>query len=274
MQIGIDRGKSPVQMGFDALDALYLNRVSRVEIESDVTCKKSMAFEIAHCGREPLGASMPGFNNVDYGASRRGPDGKLVLYEKIIPITQQIPAKLEIAGFPDLLLIVDSSGSMQWDPRAGSGPYDSLLRAIYSVFHFLEKHGKAQYMRFAAVNFSATTLKTAWHRYGEWRKIKELLFRHQNGGTRLNYAVIRGIVEESPDRFLCLFITDCQISNAAEVVDTIRMTVSRGHGFVLIQVGRSSPLAEQIRKAGLPVHIITDHRQLEGLCLEYAKETW
>jgi len=261
-------------MGFEALDALYRSRVTKVEIESEVTRKKGTAFEIAHLSREELGATMPGFSNIDWGATRIAPKGGLQLYEKKIAITDRTPVTLERGGFPDLLFIIDSSGSMNWDPKAGSGPYDSLLRAVYSVLHFLERHNKAQYMRFAVVNFSGTTVKTPWLLFAELRKVKELLFRHEGGGTTLDCAMVRRIVEASPDRFLCLLVTDAQISNATDVFSTIKAMTDKGHGFVLIQIGRPSPLTQQVQKAGLAAHVIQDHTQLEGLCLDYARKTW
>jgi len=274
LQIGIGRGRSPKFMDFEALDALYRSRVTKVQIESEVACKKGAAFEIAHLSREELRSTMPGFNNIDWGATRIDPNGRLQLYEKKIAITDDTPAKLEMIGFPDLLFIVDSSGSMKWDPKAGTGPYDSLLRAVYSVLYFLERHGKAQYMRFAVVNFSGTTVQTPWLPFAELRKVKELLFKHQGGGTTLDCAVVRQIVDASPDRFLCLMVTDGQISNATDVLCIIKAMVAKGHGFVLIQIGRPSALTQQLHKAGLVVHIIQDHTQLEGLYLHYARKTW
>jgi hypothetical protein len=274
LNIGIGAGRSPRVMSFEVLDALYRGRAEEVEIESQVTRKTGMAYEIAHMAREEVGPFLPGFNNIDWGATRIDPDGKLQLYEKRIPVTDQTPAKLDKAGFPDLLFIIDSSGSMGWNPRAGTGPYDSLLRAIYSVFDFLEKQHKAQYMKFAVANFSATTLKTPWHPFAELRKVKELLFRHQGGGTKLDCGIIRQIASTSQDRFLCLMVTDARIGNSAEVLNAVSMMANRGHGFVFIQIGRPSPLTEQISQAGLPMHVINDHRQLQGLCLEYARKTW
>lgn len=274
MQIGIGRGRTPRIMNFDALDALYRSRLTKVEVESEITRKKGMAFEIAHMAREELGTTLPGFNNIDWGATRIDVDGELQLYAKKIPITEETPVKLEMAGFPDLMFIVDSSGSMHWDPKGGTGPYDSLLRAIYSVLHFLEQHNKAQYMQFAVVNFSGTTKRTPWLPFTELRKCKELLFRHEGGGTTLDCSTIKRIVEQSPSRFLCLMVTDAQISNAMNVFNTIRMMADHGHGFVLIQIGRPSSLTQQVQKAGLAVHVINDHTQLEGLCLEYARKTW
>jgi hypothetical protein len=33
-------------------------------------------------------------------------------------------------------------------------------------------------------------------------------------------------------------------------------------------------MTEAVRQLDLPVHVITNHRQLEGLCLHYTQQTW
>jgi hypothetical protein len=276
IQIGIGREQRypSCLMSFDVLDAIYRSRVTNLELKSELISRKGTTFEIAHMVREELGTELPTFTGIDWGSTRINADGQLTLYKKQLPITDQTPAKVEMAGFPDLLFIIDSSGSMAWDSKGGKGPYDSLLRAIYSVFAFLENRGKAQYMRFAAVNFSNTTLTTPWHPFAELRKVKKLLFKHQNGGTKLDCTKIQEMVRTSSDRFLCLMVTDAMISNAAEVLNTIRIIANQGNRFVLIHVGRPSPLTQQVQEAGFIVHIITDPKQLCGLCLDYAQKNW
>ncbi len=276
LQVGIGRGKSPINycLGFTALDTLYRSRVADVEIASELTQDRGSAFDVAYLTREEMPPGLPAFTTIDWAATRVSSTGTLRLYTKRTPITDETPAQADMAGFPDLLFVVDSSGSMGWKPQPGVGRYDSLLRAVYSVFHFLEQHNKAQYMRFAAVNFSKVTLKTAWHPFSEIRAVKELLFKHQGGGTMLRCSVIRELLGARADTFLCLMITDGRISNEHEVFETVKNTADRGHGFVFIQIGRASPLSQTIQQAGLSVHVIEDHTQLQGLCLEYARTTW
>jgi hypothetical protein len=69
-------------------------------------------------------------------------------------------------------------------------------------------------------------------------------------------------------------VTDAMISNAAEVLNTIRMITNQDNRFVLLHVGRPSPLTQQVQEAGFIVHIITDPKQLCGLCLDYAQKNW
>lgn len=270
------RGRYPPEnhLSFEILDALYRIGVTDVRIKFDPVRKPAAAMDIAHLAREEASTQLLSFNQIDWAGTRIKPDGELQFYEKRLPISWQSPARVETKGIPDLLLVVDSSGSMRWDPEDGHGPYDSLLRAVYSVFHFLEDGQKAQCMRFAAVNFSDATLTTSWHSYRALNEVKKLLFRHQRGGTRLDCAKLRQLAEAGSNRFLCLMVTDSQIANPADVVSTIQEMTDLGHGFVLIQIGQAVPMTLEVQSAGHAVHVITDHRQMEGLCLDYARRTW
>ena len=276
MQAGIGHGKNPLDIffSFDTLNTLYRSRIAEVNIESQHTRKRANQFEIGHLTNEKIDSATPSLNHIDWGATRMDSNKKLTLFTKQIPVTDNIPGAMEVWGLDDLLFIVDSSGSMIFDPKAGAGQYDSLVRAVYSVFDFLEQEKKGQHMRFAMVNFSGTTLRTPWVGFSELRKIKELLFRHQRGGTVLDCDVLQQVIDDSSDRFLCLMITDAAISNANAAMTAIRKMQNQGHGFVLLQIGKPSALSKEVEKIGLPVHIIAQHQKLKGLCLKYANKTW
>jgi hypothetical protein len=274
---GAGVGVNPLKycsLEFDSLDAMYRQRVADMEIKSDSISRAGMALDIAHMSREKLQDGLPSLNYIDWGATRFGPDGELELYNKKLPITHQTPATTSPGGFPDLLLLVDSSGSMSWKPRTGSGQYDSLLRAAYSIFAFLEKRNKAQHMKYAAVNFSGRTLSTPWKPYSELSDIKKLLFNKQNAGTVFNSEVLEELARTNSDNFMCLMVTDGAIRNSSDVVKIVGEMVARGNKFVLIQIGKPSPLVQALRQMTVPVHVITDHRQLRGLCLDYTQEAW
>jgi len=42
---------------------------------------------------------------------------------------------------------------MTYDPHAGKGDYDLLLRTIFGVFQWLRDQGMATYLRYAVLNF-------------------------------------------------------------------------------------------------------------------------
>jgi len=276
IQAGIGKGKPIMNLAlnFDVLDAIYRARATHVRIESESDKSKDMTFDMTHVARKEADPQHIRWNMIDYGRTRFGQNSEPTLYEKRHPLKCEVPVIEDMSGFPDLMFVVDSSGSMSWDPRNGQGPYDCLLRAIYSVFAFLEEQGKGQHMKFAAVNFSGRTLKTSWVPFGELRKIKEMLFKHQRGGTVLDCAMLEEIVNRSDDRFLCLIITDGQISNSPQVFETVKMMKNRGHGVVMIQIGRRSTLSDELEKEGIPAPVVTDPKELTGLFLNYAQKNW
>jgi len=276
LQTGIGLGKGIMNMVLDieTLDILYKLRATNVEIESEPQKRKNMTFDMTHVAKKEADPECIHWNKVDYSELRFNKEKEPILYEKKLPLKYDIPVREDNSGFPDLLFVVDSSGSMSWDPREGKGPYDCLLRAIYSVFVFLEKKGKGQHMKFAAVNFSKETIKTPWLDFNDLFEIKKMLFKHQRGGTILNCNILRQIVNESEDRFLCLVVTDGQIGNWSEVLETLKMINSNGHGVVFIQIGNRSNLSTELEKLGISSPVVNNPNELSGLFLSYARKNW
>jgi hypothetical protein len=276
IRAGIGKGKPIINLAlnFDVLDEIYKARSTHVRIESEPDNSKDMTFDMTHVARKEADPQHIRWNMIDYGRIRFGQNSEPILYEKRFPLKCEVPVIEDMSGFPDLMFVVDSSGSMAWDPRNGKGPYDCLLRAIYSVFAFLEEQGKGQHMKFAAVNFSGRTLKTSWVPFGELRRIKGMLFKHQRGGTVLDCTMLEEIVNRSDDRFLCLMITDGKISNSPQVFEAVKMIKNRGHGVVMIQIGSRSTLSAELEREGIPAPVVTEPKELTGLFLNYAQKNW
>lgn len=272
--IGDGPGTATIIPSTDVLHALYQRRAKQITMPSTASQGHESRFPVAHLTRRPLGFLVPTLGEIDWGATRPMPDGRLELYRKHLPVEKPIPVHTAQGGIPDLCYVVDSSGSMRWHWRQGQGPYDCLLRAIYSVERFLGKTRKSPLLRYCAINFSNTTIRTRWCGFADLVEVRKLLFRHQNGGTRLDCQVLRQVAAESRDRFLCFMVTDGQLKNAAEVAATAADLAARGNWFTLIQIGASSTLVKLIGEAGLSTHTIATASELEGLCLEYAKRTW
>lgn len=64
-------------------------------------------------------------------------DEDLWLYRKQVPVSDPFEGVPATVGLPDLAFLVDSSESMGWDPEAGQGRYDLVLRSIYAVWQKL-----------------------------------------------------------------------------------------------------------------------------------------
>jgi len=272
--IGDGPGTATAVPSTDVLHALYQRRAKRITIPSTLSQGHESRFPIAHLTRRPLGLLVPTLGEIDWGATRPTRDGRLELYRKHLSIDEPIPVHVTQGRVPDLCYVVDSSGSMKWNWQQGEGPYDCLLRAVYSVQRFIRETNKAALLKYCAVNFSNTTIRTGWRGYDGLAEVRRLLFQHQNGGTRLDCQVLRQVAAESRDRFLCLMVTDGQLKNAAEVAATAADLSARGNWFALVHIGAPSDLVRLIRDANLPAHTISAASELEGLCLEYAQKAW
>ncbi len=272
--IGDGPGVATPTASTDVLHALYQQRAKRITMPSTASQGHESRFPVAHLARRPLGLLVPTLGEIDWGATRPMPDGRFELCRKHLPVEEPIPVHPAQGGIPDLCYVVDSSGSMRWNWQQGEGPYDCLLRAIYSVERFLRETRKAPLLRYCAVNFSNTTVRTRWCDFADLTEVRKLLFRHQNGGTRLDCQVLQQVAAESRDRFLCIMVTDGHLSNAAQVAATAVDLSARGNWFTLIHIGAQSSLVKLIREAGLPAHTISAASELEGLCLDYAQKAW
>jgi hypothetical protein len=147
-----------------------------------------------------------------------------------------------------------------------------LLRAVYSVFDYLDRHGRAAGMRFAALNFSDATIRTSWQDYHHLDEIKKALFTWQGNGTRLDCGLLDGLTASSCAPFLCLMVSDGQIVNTKDVLRSLETLVALGHDLVLIQIGVETPLVAGVRALGISPYVIADAAQLEGLVLACSRE--
>jgi len=272
--VGVGPGPAKVVPSPDVLDAIYRQRTANVTLPIEAVGHRDLAFPVAHLSRRPLGDAIPTLDDIAWEATRLDRTGNLCFFRKAFPVTEPISAKPEVGGIPDICFIVDSSGSMSWNWQNGLGPYDCLLRAIYSVLSFLETSGKAPFVRQCVVNFSNTTQRTRWCSFLDLDQVRNMLFRHQGGGTRLNCGILRQVAAESRDAFLALMVTDGAVANADEMVKVVGNLVELGNSFVLIHIGQANPFTQSLTSRGLKVHTITDPRELEGLCLHYTQRMW
>jgi hypothetical protein len=126
---------------------------------------------------------------------------------------------------PDLLLVVDSSGSMCWqyykENDKHPSPYHLALVASFAAMDYAMKKG----VNIAAINFSEMIRMQTWTR--DTRKIEKVLLSYQAMGTLLPIKNIKKICQEGDRKSLCILITDFQIFNwkdaFQDIVDVLQM---------------------------------------------------
>jgi len=147
------------------------------------------------------------------------------------------PGHLEERQIPDLLIVLDSSGSMGWNYLANSenarGPYHTALVASFAALHFATGKG----VEFSVINFSNRADICNWTK--DYRNAERKLLRYQGGGTHLPIKSIVNQCNKSEQKVLVLIITDFGIYNWAEARKTLLELANKGHHVVGFFIGSS-----------------------------------
>lgn len=136
---------------------------------------------------------------------------------------------------PDLLLVLDSSGSMKWNylAKKASGVYHTALLASFAALHFAAKKG----VKFSIINFSNRADICDWT--DSYQKAEHTLLRYQGGGTQLPIKAIVKQCEKSDREVLLFIITDFGIYNWNNAKKLLLSLTNRGHKIVGFFIGAS-----------------------------------
>jgi len=144
--------------------------------------------------------------------------------------TQQEEKKI-----PDLLIVLDSSGSMRWNYHATSdnrkGPYHTALLAAFASLHYVVKKG----VKFSIINFSNIADICNWT--NNFYKAEEVLLRYQGGGTILPIRAIEQQCNLSENKILIFIITDFGIHNWNVSKKKMLEISQKGHKIVGFFIG-------------------------------------
>ena len=167
---------------------------------------------------------------------------------------------------PDMLLVMDSSGSMTWAMRSKTiaGEYHTALVSAFAAMDFAFRHG----CKVSAINFSDGTRSSDWSK--ERELAEEVLLSYQGGGTVAPVKEIVKQCETTESNVMVLLITDAQVSNWKQMVDTVNTLVKHGHKLFLFHIGvgrssKTSKIHQALRTAGATVYPIKSVEDLPGL---------
>lgn len=160
----------------------------------------------------------------------------------IIPnITTKKWSKEEGLGYlsdkqlPDLLLVIDSSGSMNWNyyTENPKGKYHTALIASFAALHYVISKGT----KCSIINFSNRPNICDWTK--NYHHAEEILLKYQGGGTHLPVESIKKQCEKSERNTLVLIITDFAIYNWGAAKKTLIELSDKGHKIIGFFIGSS-----------------------------------
>ncbi len=136
---------------------------------------------------------------------------------------------------PDLLIVLDSSGSMGWNyisrSTRGKGPYHTALIAAFASLHFAASKGA----KFSIINFSNRADICQWT--SDYKKAEHTLLRYQGGGTFLPIKQISNQCGKADRNVLVFIITDFGIYNWSKAKKVMIDLAQKGHKIVGFFIG-------------------------------------
>ncbi|TFG09120.1 MAG: VWA domain-containing protein [Promethearchaeota archaeon] len=145
------------------------------------------------------------------------------------------PGYFEEKKIPDLLIVLDSSGSMGWNytsrTNSGRGNYHTALVASFAALHYAAQKG----VKFSVINFSALALICPWT--FDYHEAEKILLKYQGGGTVLPIKKILTQCEKAEKKALVFIITDFGIYNWSKSKKNIKILSEMGHKIVGFFIG-------------------------------------
>ncbi|MFX1315044.1 MAG: hypothetical protein ACFE9T_04220 [Promethearchaeota archaeon] len=154
------------------------------------------------------------------------------------------PGYLVEKQIPDLLIVLDSSGSMGWNYTSrsvrGRGPYHIALVASFASLHYAANKGA----KFSIINFSNKADICNWT--SNYQIAENTLLRYQGGGTVLPLKEIVKQCEKAEKRVLLFLITDFGIYNWSKA-KRIMMNLVENHKIVGFFIGSTKIPQEKFK---------------------------
>ncbi|MGY5865036.1 MAG: hypothetical protein RTV41_10555 [Candidatus Thorarchaeota archaeon] len=171
-------------------------------------------------------------------------------------------------SLPDMLIVIDSSGSMTWGMRSKSvsGSYHTALVAAFAAMETALRKGS----RIAAINFSDSSRTSKWSSSREGTE--RVLLAYQGGGTVAPIKKIIAACEAAKSQVMVLMITDAEIANWNKFIDSIHTLTNKGHKPFIFHIGggtgkRKSKVQRALEEAGANVFPIKSVKDLPGLVI-------
>ncbi len=185
------------------------------------------------------------------------------------------PARLEEKVPPDLLIVLDSSGSMNWNPNGTSdeqrGEYDIASVAAFAAAHFAFSRG----CKVAVLNFSDVAIACDWT--SQYAMVEETILQYQGGGTEIPLIPLRRLARNADRHVLVLLITDFGINNFKPAIRAFLEIAEEGHMVTGFFIGAECGAFEQdprfgeLRERGISFYPVMKVKELIGLVIEEIK---
>ncbi len=210
---------------------------------------------------------------------------------RMIPGLTTVKRRREINDLPgrfkqiaDILIIIDSSGSLIWVPMANDvesrGGFDQeIIAAEAATLYALDHGGKV-----GVINFSGQDEKTGERQviYQDFTnnidKIEKTIMRHYNDGTLFPCEEFESLMKKTKNRVATCIFSDFAIYNFSDFAQSISRHVNKTNPVYLFATGGNVPIGNGENKippaeglVGFPVRVLDD---LKGVVIGQVKDLY
>lgn len=171
---------------------------------------------------------------------------------------------------PDLLLVIDSSGSMNWNysTKNPRGQYHTALIASFAALHYAASRG----IKFSVINFSNKPDICEWTK--NYHDAERILLKYQGGGTQLPVNAVFKQCEKAEKKVLVLIITDFAIYNWGAAKKILIELSEKGHKIVGFFIGSAKIPKSRFKNLldKVTFYAIKNEKMLINLVIEEVKK--
>ncbi|QEE17665.2 vWA domain-containing protein [Promethearchaeum syntrophicum] len=188
---------------------------------------------------------------------------------------QEGPSHRISKELPDMMIVIDSSGSMDWDFKRKkiSGRYHISLLAAFAALHYAINNGS----HVSAINFSNRVKKTTWT--NNFYKIEQILLSYIGQGTVLPTKTMIQMAKSADRPSLIILISDLELYNWENALKTFKILMQRGHTLIAFFIDGDEELLEQedfqeLIARGAKFYCVHKMKDLIGLVISEVQEVY
>ncbi len=180
-----------------------------------------------------------------------------------------------LRAIPDLFIVIDSSGSMNWMPWADQvearGSFDkAVLAAEGAAIYAVENGG-----RVAVINFSGNGNVTRQDFTTNLDDIEKAIMVHYNGGTVVPVSDVRSIIKKTKNPLITTLMSDCDIYNVDDSVNAFGTGIRENDSVEIFNIYRGGiSFVNGIRNKGAVIHHVDNINDLDGLVIGAVKRRY
>lgn len=190
-------------------------------------------------------------------------------------VRKQGPGSFIGKSLPDMLIVIDSSGSMTFNvgDKTITGRYHVALLAAFASFQYALQKGSLV----AGINFSSGVAVQNWT--NDPRKMEQLFLAYQGGGTTLPSKHVQKLANQAKKPVLVMIISDMQMQNWGSAFHIFLSLLEQKHRIVGFFIDGNKTILEgsdfkTLLSAGARFYCVRNINDLLGLVIKEVKENY